>query len=182
MEREMPPDAKRIAHSQDEAGTWVTSDGVLVLLNEAGHNGCAIDLEELIPWLREHRPEILGWSEPEKAPGESERVAWLLLVETTLREGIENGRKGGFDEEALALAMDLALMARMRLVKGFKLDLDVLGEKVDRLYDELYSVAKAAREERATRGERLDELLRRAEEILARKKPDAAAESEEPKP
>jgi hypothetical protein len=176
MEREMPPDAKRIAHSQDEDGTWVTSDGVLVLLNEAGHNSCSIDLHELIPWIREHHPEILGESEPEEAPGESERVAWLLLVETTLREGIENGRKGGFDEGALVIAMDLALMARMRLVREFKLDLDVIGEKVDQVYGELYSAAKTAREERATSVERLDELLRRAEEILARKK------TEEPKP
>lgn len=53
---------------------------------------------------------------------------------------------------------------------------------LDQLYDELYGVAKAAREEKATRGERLDELLRRAEEILARKNPAAAAEPEEPKP
>jgi hypothetical protein len=48
-----------IAHAHDESGTYVNQEGVLQQLNEGGFNGTAIDIRELVTWLRAHRPDLL---------------------------------------------------------------------------------------------------------------------------
>ena len=54
-----PCECTRLNHSHDEAGSFVTPQGVLMQLNEAGWNSTQIDLRELIAWLRAHRPDLL---------------------------------------------------------------------------------------------------------------------------
>lgn len=48
-----------VDHAHDEAGSFLTVAGLLVQLNEGGHNGTTIDIRELVSWLRTNRPDLL---------------------------------------------------------------------------------------------------------------------------
>lgn len=55
----LPDGCVIVQHKNDQDGTYVSSSGVLTMLNEGGHNFVDIDIRELVTWLRLWRPDLL---------------------------------------------------------------------------------------------------------------------------